>query len=45
MAVLFGGGSFSALLNDPVKDIAATWIERDRGTSSLAYLMDRPRAH
>ena len=44
MALLFGGGSLGALLSDPVKDVAATWLEHDRGTSSLAYLMDLPRA-
>lgn len=44
MALLFGGGSLGALLSDSVKDIAATWLERDRGSSSLAYLMDLPRA-
>jgi hypothetical protein len=44
MALLFGAGPLGALLSDPVKEIAAAWIERDRGTSSLAYLMDLPRA-
>ena len=44
MALLFGGGSLGALLSDPVKDLAAVWIERDRGTSSLAYLMELPHA-
>ena len=28
MALLFGGGSLGALLSDPVKDVAATWLER-----------------
>jgi len=42
-ALLFGGGPLTAILTEPVKDLLNLWTNRDRGTSSLAYLMDLPQ--
>ena len=38
-----GQGTLTGLATDPVKEIISTWTERDRTTSSLAYLVDLPR--
>jgi anti-sigma-K factor RskA len=43
-ALLFGGGPLTAILTEPVKDLLTLWAERDQRTSSLAYLMDLPKA-
>jgi hypothetical protein len=43
-ALLFGGGPLTAILSDPVKDLLTLRARRDRTTSSLAYLMDLPKA-
>ena len=43
-ALLFGGGPLTAVLTEPVKDLLPVWTTRHRGTSSLAYLMDLPKA-
>jgi len=42
-ALLFGGGPLTAILTEPVKELLTLWAERDRRTSSLAYLMDLPK--
>ncbi|WP_328838576.1 hypothetical protein [Streptomyces europaeiscabiei] len=41
-ALLFGGGSLTAILAEPVKELLALWTDQKRGTSSLAYLMNVP---
>jgi signal transduction histidine kinase len=40
--LLFGGGPLTAVLQEPVRELLAHWWNRDRGTSSLSYLMDLP---
>jgi hypothetical protein len=42
--LLFGGGQLRAMLTEPVKSLLTQWTDRDRATSSLAYLMDLPKA-
>jgi hypothetical protein len=42
--LLFGGGQLTAMLTEPVKSLLTQWTDRDRATSSLAYLMDLPKA-
>ncbi|MEV7892491.1 hypothetical protein ACWD3I_42105 [Streptomyces sp. NPDC002817] len=41
--VLFGGGPLTAVLQEPVRELLTHWLKRDRGASSLAYLMDLPK--
>ncbi|WP_369244997.1 hypothetical protein [Streptomyces sp. R41] len=42
--LLFGGGPLTAVLQEPVRELLTHWLKKDRGTSSLAYLMDLPKA-
>ncbi|MBC9718534.1 hypothetical protein H9Y04_39015 [Streptomyces sp. TRM66268-LWL] len=41
--LLFGGGPLAAVVQEPVRELLTHWLKRDRGTSSLAYLMDLPK--
>jgi hypothetical protein len=41
-ALLLGGGSLSATLADPIKDLAMIWLDRKKEQSGLSYLMNLP---
>ncbi|MCW2882869.1 MAG: hypothetical protein JWQ95_6969 [Sphaerisporangium sp.] len=42
-ALLLGGGTFSGILADPIKELANIWLDRTKDTNGLTYLMELPR--
>ncbi|WP_182884435.1 hypothetical protein [Microbispora sp. H10885] len=44
LALLLGGGTFSGILSEPIKDVVNIWLDRTKSENGLAYLMKLPGA-